>query len=63
MEFAEGGAWALNHVHYTTREGVTVPPLGLPTGSVPLTTDPPEHKFYRRALQSARPRRAMTCQP
>src|ERR1700722_6688790 len=57
-----GGFWAFSqdadvtgaandHVHYTTREGVTVPPLGLPTGSVPLTTDPPEHKFYRRALQ------------
>jgi cytochrome P450 len=57
-----GGFWAFSrfgdvtsaandHVHYTTREGVTIPPLGLPTGSVPLTTDPPEHKFYRRALQ------------
>jgi cytochrome P450 len=57
-----GGFWAFSqftdvtgaandHVHYTTREGVTVPPLGLPTGSVPLTTDPPEHKYYRRALQ------------
>ena len=33
---------ANDHVHYTTREGVTVPPLGLPTSSVPLTTDPPE---------------------
>ena len=38
-------------MHYTTRQGVTVPPLGLPASSVPLTTDPPEHKFYRRALQ------------
>jgi cytochrome P450 len=57
-----GGFWAFSqfedvtgaandHVHYTTREGVTVPPLGLPASSVPLTTDPPEHKFYRRALQ------------
>jgi cytochrome P450 len=49
--FADVTGAANDHVHYTTREGVTVPPLGLPTGSVPLTTDPPEHKFYRRALQ------------
>jgi cytochrome P450 len=57
-----GGFWALSrfddvtgaandHEHFTTRAGVTVPPLGLPIASVPLTTDPPEHKFYRRALQ------------
>lgn len=57
-----GGFWALSrfadvtgaandHEHFTTRQGVTVPPLGLPIASVPLTTDPPEHKFYRRALQ------------
>jgi cytochrome P450 len=57
-----GGFWALSrfadvtgaakdHEHFTTRQGVTVPALGLPTASVPLTTDPPEHKFYRRALQ------------
>ena len=50
-QFADVTGAANDHVHYTTREGVTVPPLGLPTGSVPLTTDPPEHKFYRRALQ------------
>jgi cytochrome P450 len=37
--------------HFTTRQGVTIPSLGLPTGSVPLTTEPPEHKDYRRALQ------------
>jgi cytochrome P450 len=49
--FADVTGAANDHEHYTTREGVTVPPLGLPTGSVPLTTDPPEHKFYRRALQ------------
>src|SRR6202012_3579487 len=49
--FADVTAAANDHAHYTTREGVTVPPLGLPTGSVPLTTDPPEHKFSRRALQ------------
>ena len=49
--FADVTGAANDHVHYTTREGVTVPPLGLPTGSVPLTTDPPEYKFYRRALQ------------
>jgi cytochrome P450 len=49
-QFADVTGAANDHVHYTTREGVTVPPLGLPTGSVPLTTDPPEHKFYRRAL-------------
>ena len=49
--FADVTSAANDHVHYTTREGVTVPPLGLPTASVPLTTDPPEHKFYRRALQ------------
>lgn len=42
---------ANDHVHFTTTKGVTVPPLGLPTASVPLTTDPPEHKNYRRALQ------------
>jgi cytochrome P450 len=57
-----GGFWALSrfadvtsaandHEHFTTRQGVTVPALGLPIASVPLTTDPPEHKFYRRALQ------------
>lgn len=57
-----GGFWALSrfddvtraandHEHFTTRRGVTVPALGLPVGSVPLTTDPPEHKHYRRALQ------------
>jgi cytochrome P450 len=50
-QFADVTGAAMDHLHYTTREGVTVPPLGLPTGSVPLTTDPPEHKFYRRALQ------------
>ncbi|HEX3956136.1 MAG TPA: cytochrome P450 [Trebonia sp.] len=50
-QFADVTGAANDHVHYTTREGVTVPPLGLPTGSVPLTTDPPEHKYYRRALQ------------
>jgi cytochrome P450 len=50
-QFADVTGAANDHVHYTTREGVTIPPLGLPTGSVPLTTDPPEHKFYRRALQ------------
>jgi cytochrome P450 len=50
-QFADVTGAANDHVHYTTREGVTVPPLGLPTASVPLTTDPPEHKFYRRALQ------------
>jgi cytochrome P450 len=50
-QFADVAAAANDHVHYTTREGVTVPPLGLPASSVPLTTDPPEHKFYRRALQ------------
>jgi cytochrome P450 len=50
-QFADVIGAANDHVHYTTREGVTVPPLGLPTGSVPLMTDPPEHKFYRRALQ------------
>jgi cytochrome P450 len=50
-QFADVTGAAKDHLHYTTREGVTVPPLGLPTGSVPLTTDPPEHKFYRRALQ------------
>ena len=50
-QFADVTSAANDHVHYTTREGVTVPPLGLPTSSVPLTTDPPEHKFYRRALQ------------
>jgi cytochrome P450 len=49
--FADVTGAANDHVHYTTREGVTVPPLGLPASSVPLTTDPPEHKFYRRALQ------------
>jgi cytochrome P450 len=49
--FADVTGAANDHLHYTTREGVTVPPLGLPTGSVPLTTDPPEHKLYRRALQ------------
>jgi len=59
---SHGGFWALtrfddvvasanDHEHFTTRQGVTIPPLGLPTGSVPLTTDPPEHKAYRRALQ------------
>jgi cytochrome P450 len=42
---------ANDHEHFTTTEGVTVPALGLPTASVPLTTDPPEHKLYRRALQ------------
>jgi cytochrome P450 len=50
-QFADVTGAANDHAHYTTREGVTVPPLGLPTGSVPLTTDPPEHKYYRRALQ------------
>jgi cytochrome P450 len=56
-----GGFWALtryadviaaanDHERFTTRQGVTIPPLGLPTASVPLTTDPPEHKGYRRAL-------------
>jgi cytochrome P450 len=50
-QFADVIGAANDHVHYTTREGVTVPPLGLPASSVPLTTDPPEHKFYRRALQ------------
>jgi cytochrome P450 len=50
-QFADVTGAANDHVHYTTREGVTVPPLGLPASSVPLTTDPPEHKFYRRALQ------------
>lgn len=50
-QFADVTSAANDHVHYTTREGVTVPPLGLPASSVPLTTDPPEHKFYRRALQ------------
>jgi cytochrome P450 len=49
--FADVTTAANDHEHFTTREGVTVPPLGLPIGSVPLTTDPPEHKFYRRALQ------------
>jgi cytochrome P450 len=57
-----GGFWALSrfddvisaandHEHFTTCQGVTVPALGLPIASVPLTTDPPERKFYRRALQ------------
>ncbi|HVV08129.1 cytochrome P450 [Amycolatopsis sp.] len=41
---------AHDHEHYTTRQGVTIPALGLPAASVPLTTDPPEHKGYRRAL-------------
>src|ERR1700729_732755 len=50
-QYADVTGAANDHVHYTTREGVTVPPLGLPTGSVPLPTDPPEHKFSRRALQ------------
>jgi cytochrome P450 len=50
-QYADVTSAANDHVHYTTREGVTVPPLGLPASSVPLTTDPPEHKFYRRALQ------------
>jgi len=56
-----GGFWAFtryadvvdaahDHEHYTTRQGVTIPALGLPAASVPLTTDPPEHKAYRRAL-------------
>jgi cytochrome P450 len=49
--FADVTGAANDHERFTTREGVTVPPLGLPIGSVPLTTDPPEHKFYRRALQ------------
>ncbi|MCW2528465.1 MAG: cytochrome [Pseudonocardiales bacterium] len=42
---------AVDYQHFTTRQGVTIPPLGLPVGSVPLTTDPPEHRHYRRALQ------------
>src|ERR1700689_5226631 len=50
-QYADVTGAANDHGHYTTREGVTVPPLGLPASSVPLTTDPPEHKFYRRALQ------------
>jgi cytochrome P450 len=50
--FADVTSAANDHEHFTTRAGVTVPALGLPIGSVPLMTDPPEHKFYRRALQS-----------
>jgi cytochrome P450 len=57
-----GGFWALtryadvvsaanDHRLFTTAQGVTIPPLGLPTGSVPLTVEPPDHKHYRRALQ------------
>jgi cytochrome P450 len=57
-----GGFWALtrytdvvsaanDHTLFTTAQGVTIPPLGLPTGSVPLTVEPPDHKHYRRALQ------------
>lgn len=57
-----GGFWALtryadvveaanDHTLFTTARGVTIPPLGLPTGSVPLTVEPPDHKHYRRALQ------------
>jgi cytochrome P450 len=49
--FADVTGAAKDHEHFITRQGVTVPALGLPIASVPLTTDPPEHKFYRRALQ------------
>lgn len=59
---SHGGFWALtryadvveaanDHTRFTTTQGVTIPSLGLPTGSVPLTVEPPDHKHYRRALQ------------
>jgi cytochrome P450 len=51
--FADVTGAANDHEHFTTSQGVTVPPLGLPIASVPLTTDPPEHKFYRRALHAS----------
>lgn len=57
-----GGFWVLtryadvidaanDYAHFTTRHGVTIPPLGLAVSSVPLMTDPPEHTAYRRSLQ------------
>src|ERR1700722_14441402 len=48
-QFADVTSAANDHLHYTTREGVTVPSLGLPTSSVPLTTARPADKIHPRA--------------
>jgi cytochrome P450 len=57
-----GGFWTLlNHqdvaqaandpVHFTSTKGTSLPALGLPTGSIPATADPPQHTKYRRIIQ------------
>src|SRR4051795_13781716 len=57
-----GGFWAFtryddvaaaadDHEHFTTTQGITIPPLGLPVRSIPLTLDPPTHGKYRRGMQ------------
>jgi len=58
-----GGFWGLtryedvtraarDYKHFTSRLGVSIPPLGLSVPSVPQQMDPPEHRDYRRVLMA-----------
>jgi cytochrome P450 len=48
--YADVYAVAHDYATYSSAEGITLPPFGNPTPSVPLECDPPETRVYRNLL-------------
>ena len=51
LDHADVAHAANDYERFTPTGGITIPKFELPTRSLPLESDPPEHGLYRRVLQ------------